>query len=697
MNKIIISILILLSTFVGYSQSSTPVKDLLFPATGTRKVNKWTNSISTTDSLCLICVPTTNAVYTYLRDSIRRAKIPTITDTNFVVNTGPFIDTLKLKFPASLFLRKTDSIDITKIYANQLLAFDTTHLGGSGTPANPTALVGLSVVNGSNITYMRSDAAPPLSQSIAPTWLALHTFNAGITMGSTGLLPATDYSSSVGDNSHKFNFVYGDNIKANIFTPTGGDLSLGDVSNQIFLSNNSGSTIITVPGVSGTNDGSTVQVKGSFSLAYLATATSITLTSAHSTVAVTATGQTITLPTAVGSTGRYYTVKLKAAGSVTIATTSSQTIDGVTTLVLSVLNDVATVQSDGANWNTIIRQVGGSYMPLAGGIFTAPVTLSAGSTTNQPLKFVSGALLTTAVVGVEEFLTDKRYTTITTGTARKEYALFDAAGTSGRVPYETTNGRFLDNANFLFAITKGGTLSVGTTGTTGNLNVGATATATGNLPLAVFTGGVHTNQTASTELLDINFNLNRTVQFATGALTTQRAVLFQAPTYGFVGASTITKASTVSITGPPVAGTNATITTKWALEVETGNVNIASGTIFTSRLGANGSGPASFVAGTGAGTTPTLTIFGREAAATLSVLTGTSPTASAVIGTFTYNVAFPTGSIVSFCPANAAAAALTGTGQIFMIGTTGAFTLTAGSAALAASTTYLWNVIVVGY
>lgn len=43
--------------------------------------------------------------------------------------------------------------------------------------ANPTASVGLSAVNGSAATFMRSDAAPALSQSIAPTWSAAHIFN----------------------------------------------------------------------------------------------------------------------------------------------------------------------------------------------------------------------------------------------------------------------------------------------------------------------------------------------------------------------------------------------------------------------------------------------------------------------------------------------------------------------------------------
>lgn len=94
------------------------------------------------------------------------------------------------------------------------------------------------------------------------------------------------------------------------------------------------------------------------------------------------------------------------------------------------------------------------------------------------------------------------------------------------------------------------------------------------IPLLLCTGINHTALTASTEYTDINFNLARTLQFATGAITNQRAIRIQAPTYGFVGSSTITDAATVSISGPPVAGTNATLTNKWALWLETGGVKV---------------------------------------------------------------------------------------------------------------------------
>lgn len=46
------------------------------------------------------------------------------------------------------------------------------------TGANPTGTIGLSTVNGSALTFLRSDGTPPLSQAIAPTWTAQHIFQA---------------------------------------------------------------------------------------------------------------------------------------------------------------------------------------------------------------------------------------------------------------------------------------------------------------------------------------------------------------------------------------------------------------------------------------------------------------------------------------------------------------------------------------
>ena len=63
---------------------------------------------------------------------------------------------------------------------------------------------------------------------------------------------------------------------------------------------------------------------------------------------------TATLPTAVGCTGKHYIFKNTGSGIITIATTSSQTIDGVTTYVLAAsLNKYVHVVSTGSNWIVI--------------------------------------------------------------------------------------------------------------------------------------------------------------------------------------------------------------------------------------------------------------------------------------------------------------------------------------------------------
>lgn len=53
-----------------------------------------------------------------------------------------------------------------------------------------------------------------------------------------------------------------------------------------------------------------------------------------------------------------------------------------------------------------------------------------------------------------QFLTDKWYGTITTGTAVKEFTMNDIALTSGRVSFSTTNGRQTDLATFTYSVNR---------------------------------------------------------------------------------------------------------------------------------------------------------------------------------------------------------------------------------------------------
>lgn len=82
---------------------------------------------------------------------------------------------------------------------------------------------------------------------------------------------------------------------------------------------------------------------------------------------------------------------------------------------------------------------------------TAWLTLPAGSATagTAPIKFTSGPLLSSAEAGAVEFLTDKFYATVSTGSVRKELALSEGL-TSGRITFATTNGRLTDASTLTY-------------------------------------------------------------------------------------------------------------------------------------------------------------------------------------------------------------------------------------------------------
>jgi len=73
-----------------------------------------------------------------------------------------------------------------------------------------------------------------------------------------------------------------------------------------------------------------------------------------------------------------------------------------------------------------------------------------GVATFQNIIRLTSASLGTAVAGNVEFLTDKFYGVITTGTSRKEFVLADTPLTSGRIIFTTTNGRAIDSSLLTF-------------------------------------------------------------------------------------------------------------------------------------------------------------------------------------------------------------------------------------------------------
>jgi len=188
-------------------------------------------------------------------------------------------------------------------------------------------------------------------------------------------------------------------------------------------------------------------------------------------------------------------------------------------------------------------------------------------------------------------------------TARKPIVLSDGSNLAqNRIPFTTTNGRLTSSSNltydgFNFSLTQVGQVSGSSKGFS-------------------FTGGAHTNLLSFTEVIDIDFNLARTVQFSTGALATQRAFLVQAPSYGFVGTSTITDAATIAITGAPKSQTNATIINTHGLLIQAGDVQPAGavtnsfGLTVNTPTGASNNYAAAFLGGNvGIGTATPSNIF----------------------------------------------------------------------------------------
>lgn len=124
------------------------------------------------------------------------------------------------------------------------------YITGGPTGANPTASVGLSATNGSAATFMRSDAAPALDQSIAPTWTGRHTFNvspiigtltSGILVGSNNLIYAssTNQDTIVGILAGGSNATTSATAQANTFVGYQSG-SVGTGANDSFLGYESG-------------------------------------------------------------------------------------------------------------------------------------------------------------------------------------------------------------------------------------------------------------------------------------------------------------------------------------------------------------------------------------------------------------------------------------------------------------------------
>ena len=146
-------------------------------------------------------------------------------------------------------------------------------------------------------------------------------------------------------------------------------------------------------GIGTTSPTSTLDVRGSLALYSRSFTSSTTAASTDNTLLFTGTtASTVTLPDATACAGRVYSIK-NASGTtplpvLTVATTSSQTIDGSSSWLLTNSKSVLTVISDGSNWNVtnsglvkgrnnfvLVQSTADLPAPVAG-----VITLAAGTT-----------------------------------------------------------------------------------------------------------------------------------------------------------------------------------------------------------------------------------------------------------------------------------------------------------------------------
>lgn len=693
--------------------------------------------------------------------------------------------------------------------------------------ANPTTTIGLTAVNGSATTAMRSDAAPALSQAITPNWTGLHTYNAGIDLatGSTAWL-------GIGSNPLSYAALY---VPAPLsgsvtgygmyLTPTIGSgmtasyygiRSLPNTQAASFSTNvihfsadaislGSGSSVNINIGFSasaamtqGANnrgfEGDVVSGANNYNLYmsgsaqnYLAGNTGIGISPGTNTLTIG--GQTIINGNSGGTTTA---LQFQNAGTNNGFIGSEINAGGVASNFMAYAygNNSYSIWTNG----TKRLNIDGSGNALFGN------TISTGTAT--PLTVSLGGTASTNAVGSPANLklliyqdATNKYGIGVNQTGLMEYQTGAGGSMSFYTNGSTTASLNLDaGGNALFNgivnIKDGFNMSKGASNTIGNgtyITFDNALTATSQRQMTIqlnsssgldlwYYNGSGYSQTginfANSGLItssQIRSGTNNSLTKGTGSVadasisgiqsvfSTNSSSGFQLGIYSYAEQTAATTGSIQALEGQAFAShTSGTValmlgtvgniqvngsggTTTWARSVQAGGA-ITAGTVTnwarfyagagSGSAGANysfygepnagigyfadgistlhligNSGTPTIAAGSGAGTSPTLSVTGTDLGGTISITTGTSPGgAGSYIATITFNTAYslPPRAVI-IMPSSPNAAALTGSNaQPFVPGlgstnepTTTTFTIQANGTGLTASTTYTWSYMVI--
>lgn len=344
------------------------------------------------------------------------------------------------------------------------------------------------------------------------------------------------------------------------------------------------------------------------------TPTNGTLTVANGSSIITSGANQITL-TSTGSTN----VTLPTSGTLLTTTGSGSGLSGIVTSITGTANQVIASGATGAVTLSLPQSIATSSTPqfakvgIGAAADATRLLLVQGDVTGGVVTFDRVNVATNSVLGTMNLKTTSTgdmtdgfggsFQFIIQDTAAVEniiasvHGIRDGADNSGSLRFQTRSA--------------GVSNTVGMWDHTGQFSLTPVIQTTGSPTAFLLTGAANTTLTASTESTDVNFDLSRTVQFATGALTTQRAFRIQGPVYAAVGASTITTAVTLDIT-TPTNGTNVTITN--ARSIRANGVAEFSGSVSSAIILSGGVGSVAGIAVTAA--TTVLSLKGNLAAAT---------------------------------------------------------------------------------
>lgn len=542
--------------------------------------------------------------------------------------------------------------------------------------ANPIASIGLTAVNGSATTFMRSDAAPALDQSIQPTMTGLWKYTsawstAQASFGSNGqggrvfFNRGSDGSGQVdfGYNSATTasDFHFSNNASSGIFV---WQTNNGSLTEKMRLSN--GGTLL----IGTTTDDPTSKIRADGKIASYG----------NYTTANNAGFESNNPQTATSTNTQWYAPNIRFRSSAWNTTTlASDTYDGFLGL------RPVTGSTTGSEFYISLLNTGGGY--------TERLKLS-----NTGVATLAASLLpdafNTRTIGSSSLTYSRVFTGITStdnvwamGTAinfgdNTSAVLGKWFGSTGDLVIGKGSS-FTDNATDKLQVI--GTISSQGFAATGNINtvskLGVTYNNTVsaafhmNLPtyssgLAYSTSGLGFRQDATTY----------TSTVSAGAPTFAAVNSIAQPTLSASNAQSITTAATLYVAGPPLAGTNVTIAKPYTFYIAGNNYF---GSIETTHLTGTTSVP-TIAAGAGAGTSPTVSIAGNDLAGEITITTGSAPTAAGTIVTVTYNTAYGAAPYISLTRSSATAP------TDLEIGTraAGSFTITG---TLAASTTYKYN------